>query len=78
MDLVGSRFKALKGDLRLFVYRMKLLFCVFDQHLENQAVESEKSEESVEEPVSSLNGQTHLDSKENNNGPNTEDPSMDR
>lgn len=57
---------------------MKLLFCVFNQHSENQAFESEKSVESVEEPVSSLNGQTHLDSKENSIGPNTEDPSIDR
>ncbi|KAA0709367.1 Ensconsin Microtubule-associated protein 7 [Triplophysa tibetana] len=47
------------------------------ENKENQAFESEKSLESVEEPVSSLNGQTHLDSKENSIGPNTEDPSMD-
>ncbi|XP_056624955.1 ensconsin isoform X7 [Triplophysa dalaica] len=47
------------------------------ENKENQAFASEKSVESVEEPVSSLNGQTHLDSKENSIGPNTEDPSMD-
>ncbi|XP_057205042.1 ensconsin isoform X6 [Triplophysa rosa] len=50
---------------------------IYCENKENQAVESERSVESVEEPVSSLNGQTHLDSKENSIGPNTEDPSMD-